>query len=149
MKQPLILVINGPNLNLLGLREPELYGHETLQEIGDRCLGLGRELQLGIDWRQSNDEGKIVDWIQAARETASGIVLNAGAYSHTSVAILDALRTFDGPIIEVHLSNIFKRESFRHHSYVSLVAWGVICGFGSTGYELALNAMRTHFPSTI
>ncbi len=143
-----ILVINGPNLNLLGEREPDIYGCETLETIGADCRKHGATMGFDVDWRQSNHEGEIVDWIQAARRNAAGIVINAGAYSHTSLAILDALKSFEGPVIEVHLSNIFRRESFRHHSYVSLAALGVICGFGKTGYELALTALAGQLASS-
>ncbi len=136
-----ILILNGPNLNLLGVREPATYGRETLADIEETCLERAAMLGLVVDFRQSNHEGQLVDWIQEARETASGIILNAGAYTHTSVAIHDALKAAELPVIEVHLSNIFKRESFRHHSYVSPVAQGVICGFGGQGYVLALEAM--------
>jgi 3-dehydroquinate dehydratase-2 len=138
---PSILVLNGPNLNLLGLREPDIYGHETLSDIEEACLERAAELGLSIEFRQSNNEGQLVDWIQEARQTADGIILNAGAYSHTSIALLDALNAAELPVIEVHLSNIFRREVFRHHSYVSQAARGVICGFGGQGYELALAAM--------
>jgi len=135
------LVLNGPNLNLLGVREPAVYGHETLGDIEERCTARAAALHLQIDFRQTNHEGQLVDWIQEARESADGIVLNAGALTHTSVAVLDALSAADLPVIEVHLSNIFRRESFRHHSYVSLAANGVICGLGPQGYELALEAI--------
>jgi 3-dehydroquinate dehydratase-2 len=136
-----ILVLNGPNLNLLGVREPETYGRETLADIEEACLERAAELDLAVDFRQSNHEGQLVDWIHEARETADGIVLNAGAYTHTSIAILDALRASELPVIEVHLSNIHRRESYRRHSYVSEAAQGVICGFGAQGYLLALDAM--------
>jgi len=138
---PTVLVLNGPNLNLLGVREPAVYGHETLGDIEERCTARAAALHLQIDFRQTNHEGQLVDWIQEARESADGIVLNAGALTHTSVAVLDALSAADLPVIEVHLSNIFRRESFRHHSYVSLAANGVICGLGPQGYELALEAI--------
>jgi 3-dehydroquinate dehydratase-2 len=136
-----ILVINGPNLNLLGVREPATYGRETLADIEEACLECAAALGLEVDFRQSNHEGQLVDWIQEARESADGIVINAGAYTHTSVAILDALRAADLPIIEVHLSNIYRREAYRHVSYVSEVARGVILGLGGQGYVLALEAM--------
>jgi 3-dehydroquinate dehydratase II len=136
-----IAVLNGPNLNLLGVREPQTYGRETLADIEEACLERAALLGISLDFRQSNLEGQLVDWIQQARETADGIVINAGAYSHTSIAILDALRAADLPVIEVHLSNIFRREAYRHHSYVSEAAQGVICGLGGHGYELALDAM--------
>ena len=138
---PTILVLNGPNLNLLGLREPEIYGRETLSDIEEACLERAAELGLQLDFRQSNHEGQLVDWIHEARQTADGIILNAGAYSHTSIALLDALAAAELPVVEVHLSNIYRREPFRHHSYISRVARGVICGFGGHGYELALTAM--------
>jgi 3-dehydroquinate dehydratase II len=136
-----ILVLNGPNLNLLGVREPETYGHDTLADIEEACLERAAALELTVDFRQSNHEGQLVDWIQEARESADGIILNAGALTHTSIAILDALKASDLPVIEVHLSNIFRRESFRRHSYVSEAAQGVICGFGAQGYLLALEAV--------
>jgi 3-dehydroquinate dehydratase II len=138
---PSVFILNGPNLNLLGVREPAVYGHDTLGDIEERCIARAAALNLQIDFRQTNHEGQLVDWIQEARESAEGIVLNAGALTHTSVAVLDALSAADLPVIEVHLSNIFRRESFRHHSYVSLAANGVICGLGPQGYELALEAI--------
>ncbi|HEY5210630.1 MAG TPA: type II 3-dehydroquinate dehydratase [Stellaceae bacterium] len=136
-----ILVLNGPNLNLLGVREPDVYGRETLAEIEESCLERCAELDLKLDFRHSNHEGELVTWIQDARGSASGIIINAAAYSHTSIAILDALRFAELPVIEVHLSNIFKREPFRHTSYVSMAAEGVICGLGGQGYLLALDAL--------
>lgn len=136
-----ILVLNGPNLNLLGVREPQTYGRETLADIEEACLERAAELELSVDFRQSNHEGQLVDWIQEARENADGIILNAAAYTHTSIAILDALKAAELPVIEVHLSNIYRRETFRHVSYVSAAAHGVICGFGGHGYLLALDAM--------
>lgn len=136
-----ILVLNGPNLNLLGQREPAVYGRDTLCDIERLAASKGKALGLGVDFRQSNSEGEIVGWIQEARTTAAGIILNAGAYTHTSIAILDALQSAEVPVIEVHLSNIFRREPYRHHSYVSQAATGVICGLGAKGYELALEAM--------
>ena len=138
---PTILVLNGPNLNLLGCREPDLYGAETLADIEAGCRKHGGSLGLQVDARQSNHEGELVGWIQDARETHAGIVINAGAYTHTSVAILDALRAAALPTIEVHLSNIYQREAFRHHSYISAAAVGVICGLGSAGYRYALDAL--------
>lgn len=138
---PRIYVLNGPNLNLLGTRQPEVYGHETLADIEESCTDRAAMLGFEIDFRQTNYEGGLVDSIQEARTEAAGIVINPAAYSHTSVAILDALLAFDGPIVEVHLSNIHKRDAFRHHSYVSQAATGVICGFGSRGYLLALDAL--------
>ena len=138
---PTVFILNGPNLNLLGVREPATYGYDTLTDVEQRCLVRARALDLAIDFRQTNHEGQLVDWIQEAREAADGIILNAGALTHTSVAILDALNAADLPVIEVHLSNIFRREPFRHHSYVSFAARGVICGLGPHGYELALEAL--------
>lgn len=136
-----IYVLNGPNLNMLGLREPAVYGRESLADLEKRAQSRAKALGLTIVFRQSNDEGELVTWIQEARDKARGIILNAGAYSHTSVAILDALQAAELPVIEVHLSNIFRREEYRQHSFVSLAAKGVICGIGAKGYELALEAM--------
>jgi 3-dehydroquinate dehydratase-2 len=136
-----IFVLNGPNLNMLGVREPAVYGSETLDDVRRRTEARAKALDLSIDFRQSNLEGELVTWIQEAREAASGIIINAGAYTHTSIAILDALTAAERPVIELHLSNVFRREGFRHHSYVSAAAQGVICGFGPKGYELAVEAM--------
>ena len=136
-----ILVLNGPNLNLLGVREPSIYGRETLADIEEACLERAVDLGLSVEFRQSNHEGQLIDWIQEARESADGIILNAAALTHTSVALLDALRTAELPVVEVHLSNIYRREPFRHPSYVSAAATGIICGFGPHGYVLALEAM--------
>ncbi len=133
-----VLILNGPNLNLLGQRQPEVYGRTTLADVEAACRTLGAELGLEVDCAQSNHEGALVDLIQGARGTQGAIVINPGAYSHTSVAILDALNAFDGVVIEVHISNIHKREAFRHHSYVSHRADGVIAGCGTDGYLLAL-----------
>ncbi len=144
-----ILVLNGPNLNLLGVREPATYGRETLADIEEACLERAAELELAVDFRQTNHEGQLVDWIQEARENADGIILNAGAYTHTSIAILDALKAAELPVIEVHLSNIYRRETFRHVSYVSAAAQGVICGFGGQGYLLALDAMARLLESEV
>jgi len=138
---PPVLVLNGPNLNLLGTREPTIYGSETLKDIEARCTARAKILGLAIDFRQTNTEGELVGWIQQAHGTACGIILNAGAYTHTSIAIQDALRGCQLPVVEVHLSNVYKREPFRHHSYVSPAANGVICGFGPHGYELAIDAL--------
>jgi 3-dehydroquinate dehydratase-2 len=135
-----ILIINGPNLNLLGTREPEHYGSESLADIEAACGVRAAKLGLATDFRQTNAEGKIIDWIQESRGICDCIILNAGAYTHTSIAILDALLTCDVPVIEVHLSNIHQREQFRHPSYISKVACGMICGFGGFGYEMALEA---------
>ncbi|MGD9862203.1 MAG: type II 3-dehydroquinate dehydratase [Pseudodonghicola sp.] len=136
-----IHILNGPNLNLLGKREPEIYGHETLEDVARACAALGTALGLETALYQSNHEGEIVEMIHRARDAAAGIIINPAAYTHTSVAILDALNAFAGPVLEVHISNVHKRESFRHQSYVSLRAEGVIAGFGVQGYELALRRM--------
>lgn len=133
-----ILILNGPNLNLLGTREPETYGTETLSDIQSLCEKKAQELGLTVDFRQSNIEGELVSYIQEAMQGYAGIIINPAAYTHTSIAILDALLAVKIPVVEVHLSNIHKREEFRHHSYVSKAARGVICGFGSQGYLLAL-----------
>ncbi len=137
----LIFVLNGPNLNLLGKRQPHIYGHETLADVETDCRRTAKELGLEIRFHQSNREYEIIDWIHEAREVAAGIVINPAAFTHTSVAILDALNTFDHPIIEVHISNVHKREAFRHHSYISPVASGVIAGFGTQGYTLAIQRL--------
>jgi 3-dehydroquinate dehydratase-2 len=131
-------VLNGPNLNLLGKRQPEIYGRETLADVEAACRTLADELGVAVAFKQSNAEHQLIDWIHEARETAAAIIINPAAYTHTSVALLDALHTFEGPVIEVHISNVHKRESFRHHSYVSLRADGVIAGCGTLGYQLAL-----------
>jgi 3-dehydroquinate dehydratase-2 len=139
----LVTLLNGPNLNLLGLRQPEIYGRETLDDVSSKVADLADELGLRIKALQSNHEGQLVDWIQEARGTSAGIIINPGAYSHTSVAILDALNAYDGPVIEVHISNIHKREAFRHHSFVSQRADGVIAGCGTEGYLLALRRLAS------
>lgn len=136
-----VLILNGPNLNLLGTREPGVYGAAGLADIEADSRAEAKRLGLNVDFRQSNHEGELVEWIQGARDTFDAIVINPAAYSHTSVAIHDALRAVGLPVIEVHLSNIHARESFRHHSYVSPIATGVICGLGPTGYKLALQAL--------
>jgi 3-dehydroquinate dehydratase-2 len=136
-----VLILNGPNLNLLGTREPEIYGRETLADVEAACAAHAPALDLEIDFRQSNSEGELVDWAQGARGTAAGLIVNAGGLTHSSVVLLDALLAVDLPVIEVHLSNIHRREPFRHHSYVSQAAVGMICGFGSHGYILALDAL--------
>ncbi|MEM8573459.1 MAG: type II 3-dehydroquinate dehydratase [Pseudomonadota bacterium] len=138
-----IYILNGPNLNLLGTREPEVYGTETLADLEQRCVRKAGALDLAVDFRQSNTEGELVDWIQEARSKGAGLIINAGAYTHTSIAMLDALQACDVPIVEVHLSNIFRREPFRHHSYISGAAKGVICGFGGLGYEFAIEAVAS------
>ena len=139
----LVTLLNGPNLNLLGLRQPEIYGHETLDDVAASVSDLGEDLGLRVRALQSNHEGALVDWIHEARGASAGIIINPGAYSHTSIAILDALNAYDGPVLEVHISNIHKREAFRHHSYVSHRADGVIAGFGTDGYLLALRRMAS------
>ena len=141
MTEPTILIVNGPNLNLLGVREPEVYGSDTLGDIEAACAERAEELGLAIDFRQSNVEGEIVTWIQDARTAHDALIINAGAYSHTSIAILDALLTLDMPIVEVHLSNLFRRDSFRQQSFVAMAATGLICGLGAQGYLLALDAL--------
>ena len=139
-----VLILNGPNLNLLGMREPEIYGRTTLGELRDLCLAWAKTLGLSADFRQTNAEGTLIDWIQEAREAFAGLILNAGAYTHTSVALYDALKAVPKPAVEVHLSNPFAREPFRHLSYVSPAAIGLICGFGAEGYRLALEALAAH-----
>lgn len=142
-----ILVLHGPNLNLLGEREPEVYGRTTLAEIDDRLAALATELGVAVDCFQSNHEGELIDRIQAGRGRVGAIVVNAGGFTHTSVALRDALASADVPVVEVHLSNIHRRESFRHHSYLSGVAEGVLAGLGPHGYRLALDhALRRIAP---
>ena len=136
-----VFILNGPNLNLLGTREPDVYGARTLKDIESDCRAAATRLGLGVEFRQSNHEGALVDWIQEAGRTAKGLVINPGAYTHTSIALHDAIKGARIPVVEVHLSNIFAREAFRHHSYVSPVASGVICGLGPIGYVLALEAL--------
>jgi 3-dehydroquinate dehydratase-2 len=136
-----IYVLNGPNLNLLGSREPEVYGRDTLADIHAATVRHAASHGLSIEFRQSNQEGALIDWLQEARTRGAGVILNAAGFSHTSVAILDACRALDRPLIEVHLSNPFRRESFRRHSFVSEAATGVICGLGATGYLLAIDAL--------
>jgi 3-dehydroquinate dehydratase-2 len=137
-----VLVLNGPNLNMLGKREPGVYGSKTLAEIEVETKAAGEQLGLAVDFRQSNHEGMLIDWIHEALGRFRGIVINPGAYTHTSIALHDAIRAVGLPTIELHLSNVFAREDFRHHSYVSPVAAGVICGFGAAGYGLALQALQ-------
>ncbi len=134
----LVYVLNGPNLNLLGQRQPHIYGHETMADVERDCRALGTELGLDIRFHQSNREYELIDWVHEARAEAVGIVINPAAFTHTSVALLDALNTFENPVIEVHISNIHKREAFRHLSYVSMRADGIIAGLGTQGYLLAL-----------
>ena len=136
-----VFILNGPNLNLLGMREPDIYGSETLADLDARCRARAKALGLTVEARQSNSESELIGWIQEAHSAACGIIINAAAYTHTSVAIHDALKVAKVPVIEIHLSNIYRRESFRHRSHVSPVAHGVICGFGAHGYELALEAL--------
>jgi 3-dehydroquinate dehydratase-2 len=137
----IVYVLNGPNLNLLGKRQPHIYGHETLADVEHDCLALAAELKLELRFHQTNREYEIIDWIHEARETAGGIVINPAAFTHTSVAVLDALNAFDAPVIEIHISNVHKREEFRHRSFVSLRADGVIAGLGTQGYLLALRRL--------
>ena len=137
-----VLILNGPNLNMLGVREPEIYGRETLADIDTACKQKAKLLGLTVDFRQSNSEAELVTWIQEARGTQDAVVINAGALTHTSVALLDALSILDVPVIELHLSNIYAREDFRHRSFIAPAASGVICGFGAAGYDLALDAIH-------
>jgi len=141
MSQKPLYVLNGPNLNLLGKREPEIYGRDTLKDIETMCVARANELGLTIDFRQSNLEGDLISWIQDADKNGAGVILNAASYTHTSVGLFDAILAVDVPVIEVHLSNPYKRETFRHKSFISPAAAGVICGFGAKGYLLALDAM--------
>jgi 3-dehydroquinate dehydratase-2 len=138
-----VYVLNGPNLNLIGSREPEVYGRQTLSDIEKTVTQRAKKLGLEVVFRQSNHEGELVDWVQEARTKSSGVIINAGAYSHTSIALLDAFRALDKPVVEVHLSNLNQRERYRHHSYISTIAKGVIMGFGAMGYVMALDAMAT------
>jgi len=139
--QPLIAVLNGPNMNMLGLRQPHLYGSATLDDLETLCAETADGLGLAIDFRQTNGEGELISWVQECRGRASGIVINPGGYTTTSIALMDAVLATDLPVIEVHVTNIHRREAFRHESYVSKVATGVICGLGIRGYALALTAM--------
>lgn len=144
-----ILVLNGPNLNLLGTRQPEVYGTTTLADIEAQCSDAAKPLGVTVAFEQSNTEGTLVDMIHAARGTHDGLILNAGAYTHTSVALMDAISSAEIPTIELHLSNIHAREEFRHKSFIAKVAVGVICGFGAHGYTLALQAMARHLESQV
>lgn len=141
-----ILLLNGPNLNLLGQRQPEIYGRETLADVVAACTKLAQGFGLTLTAHQSNREYELIDWIHHARGGFGGIIINPGAFTHTSIALLDALNAFEGPVLEVHISNIHKREVFRHHSYVSTRAEGVIAGFGVQGYELAVQRLARLLP---
>lgn len=136
-----VYVLNGPNLNQLGLREPDIYGTGTLDDLETLCAETAEGLGISIEFRQSNIEGELIGWVQEAQSRAAGLLINPAAYSHTSIALMDAMKTLDIPCIEVHLSNIHRREAFRHHSYISQAADGVICGLGFAGYRLALIAL--------
>lgn len=136
-----VYVLNGPNLNMLGKREPAIYGRDTLADVRARTEARAKSAGFAVDFRQTNSEGELIGWVQEARDKAAGIIINAGGLTHTSIALLDALQAAELPVVEVHLSNIFLREPYRHHSYVSLAATGVICGLGAKGYELAVEAM--------
>jgi len=136
-----VLVLNGPNLNMLGTREPDVYGHETLGDIEQDCATIGKDLDFLVEFRQTNTEGELVSWVQQAKGDFDALIVNAGAYTHTSVALLDALKAVNLPTVEVHLSNLHQREDFRHNSYVSKAAQGMICGFGGFGYTLGLRAI--------
>ena len=140
-KPNVIYILNGPNLNLLGQRQPEIYGHETLADVERKCVAAAKLHGMTIDLRQTNAEHQLIDWIHEARSKAAAIVINPAALSHTSIAVFDALNTFDGPVLEVHISNIHSRETFRHHSYVSARANGVIAGFGVLGYVFAIERL--------
>lgn len=143
-----VLVLNGPNLNMLGIREPVIYGSETLSDIEAICQREGKSLSMLVNCRQSNEEGELVSWIHGARDNTHGLLINGGAYTHTSVALLDALSAVEIPTIEVHMSNIHRREKFRHHSYISFAARGMICGLGSYGYVSGLRAIH-HILTTV
>lgn len=136
-----LLVLNGPNLNLLGTREPALYGAATLDDVEALCAEVAEALDLAIDFRQTNGEGELISWVQECRDRAAGVIINPAGYGHTSIALMDALLALDCPIVEVHLTNIHRREPYRHHSYTSEAANGLICGFGARGYALALQAI--------
>jgi 3-dehydroquinate dehydratase II len=138
-----IYILNGPNLNLLGSREPAIYGADTLQDVEKRCAAAAKKSGHTTVFHQSNIEGELINWIHAARTEACGIIINAGAYTHTSIALHDALKAVEIPALEVHLSNVYKREAFRHHSYLSPVVVGVICGFGVQSYELAIDGLAS------
>jgi 3-dehydroquinate dehydratase-2 len=139
-----ILILNGPNLNLLGTRQPEIYGHATLSDVADMCARVAQDLGVAVEFAQSNSEGALIDILHQARGTIDGVVFNAGAYTHTSVALRDAITASDLPVIELHISNVHARETFRHYSMIAPVCLGVICGLGVAGYPLALRAMCDH-----
>jgi 3-dehydroquinate dehydratase-2 len=141
MPPPLIAVLNGPNMNMLGLRQPQIYGAATLDDVEALCAETAEQLGLAIDFRQTNGEGELISWVQECRGRARGIIINPAGYTSTSIALLDALLAVELPVIEVHISNIHRREEFRHHSFVSKAAVGVICGLGIRGYALALTGM--------
>ena len=143
MMSKCIYLLNGPSINLLGQRQPALYGYETLDDVTQNCEKIAASFGMTIQFFQSNSEGQLIDWVHEARQKADAIIINPGAYSHTSIALLDALNTFDGIVIEVHISNIHRREEFRHHSYISLRSDGVIVGLGTQGYGLAVEAVQT------
>jgi 3-dehydroquinate dehydratase-2 len=144
-----LLLLNGPNLNLLGTREPEIYGHDTLVSITQRCTDLAKELGFALTCRQSNHEGQLVDWLQEAASGFAGVVLNPGAYTHTSVALYDAIRAISVPVVEVHLSNLYVRaESFRQHSITAPACVGVLSGFGANSYLLGIRALAAHLSSS-
>ena len=138
-----VFVLNGPNLNMLGKREPGIYGGDTLKDVEEKCAAAGKALGITVDFRQSNHEGVLIDWIHEAGEKAIGVAINAGAYTHTSIALHDAIKAISVPVIEVHISNVHAREHFRHHSAIAPAAKGVICGFGTQSYILALNALNS------
>jgi 3-dehydroquinate dehydratase-2 len=144
-----IFVLNGPNLNMLGKREPAIYGSATLDDVRRVVEKHAADIGVTTDFRQTNHEGELIEWVHEARDRATGIVLNAGAYTHTSIALFDALKSAERPVVEVHLSNIFARESFRHHSYVAPAAIGIICGFGVKGYTMAIDALVEYLRSSI
>jgi len=137
-----IFVLNGPNLNMLGKREPGIYGGQTLDDVKQQCIAAGKELGFDVDFRQSNHEGTLIDWIHEAGDKAVGVAINAGAYTHTSIALHDAIKAVSVPVIELHISNVHAREEFRHHSMIAPAAKGVICGFGTASYILALRALK-------
>ena len=139
-----ILILNGPNLNLLGTRQPEVYGKTTLADIEEMCRTYADAIGVKVAFDQSNHEGDLVDALHAAKGTHDGVILNAGAYTHTSIALMDAIASVELPVIELHLSNVHAREEFRHTSYIAKVALGIICGFGARGYTLAMDALMSH-----